>query len=324
MPTPLLFFGSGAFGLPTLQRLVAEHNVLAIITQPDRPAGRGGKLTPTPIAQWASEHAPTIPILKPEKCNAPELVEQIRAFPVKTYVVIAFGQKIGKSLLAERFAINLHASLLPRWRGAAPINAAILAGDTRTGNSVITLADKMDAGEVLGQTFREIQPTHNVAELHDLLANDGPSAVFRVLREYADGSMIPEPQDESKVTLAGKLSRADAVVDFAKPATEVRCRINGLSPWPGITGAFGETRVKLLRAGPVFAPPAAALETDVPGTLVDPKAGVISCGNRTWVQLLDVQPLGKRSMPLADFANGAQLTRGSVLTCVVPSAEGDA
>lgn len=323
MPTPLLFFGSGAFGLTTLQRLVAEHNVLAIITQPDRPAGRGGKLTPTPIAQWAAEHAPGIPILKPDKCNAPEAVEQIRGFAAKTYIVIAFGQKIGKALLAERFAINLHASLLPRWRGAAPINAAILAGDTRTGNSVITLADKMDAGEVLGQTFREIQPTQTVSELHDLLAADGPSVVFRVLREYADGSLVPEPQDESKVTLAGKLSRADAVVDFAKPATEVRCRINGLSPWPGITGAFGETRVKLLRAGPVLAPPAGAVETDAPGTLVDPKLGMIACANRTWIQLLDVQPLGKRPMAWVDFVNGAQLSRGAMLACVTP-AEGEA
>jgi methionyl-tRNA formyltransferase len=324
MPTPLLFFGSGAFGLPTLQRLAAEHQVLAIITQPDRPAGRGGKLTPTPIAQWASEHAPTIPILKPEKCNAPEVVEQIRAFPAKTFVVIAFGQKIGKALLADRFALNLHASLLPRWRGAAPINAAILAGDTRTGNSVITLADKMDAGEVLGQTFREILPTQTVSELHDLLAADGPSVVFRVLREYADGSLIPEPQDESKVTLAGKLSRADAIVDFAKPATDARCRINGLSPWPGITAAFADTRLKLLRAGPVLAPPASAQDTDEPGTLVDPKSGIIACANRTWLQLLDVQPLGKRAMPWPDFINGNPLPRGVQLACVAPTPEADA
>mgnify|MGYP000399459005 CR=1 FL=1 len=315
MPTPIIYFGSGAFGLPTLQRLVSEHEVLAIITQPDRPAGRGGKLTPTPIAQWASEHASSIPIIKPEKCNASEVVAQVRAFPAKTYIVIAFGQKIGKALLEDRFAINLHASLLPRWRGAAPINAAILAGDNRTGNSVITLADKMDAGEVLGQTFREIVSMQTFGELHDLLAADGPSVIFRVLREQADGSILPDIQDESKVTLAGKLSRADAIVDFDKPATDCRCRINGLSPRPGVTATLADIQLKLLRAGPVFAPPVGALDGDEPAMIVDPKLGIVACSNRTWLQLLDVQPTGKRPMSWSDFANGNPIARGTKLVC---------
>ena len=142
----LVFFGSGAFGLPTLQRLAHAHRVTAIITQPDRKAGRGARLTPTPIGAWAAEHLPHVPLLKPGRVSDPESLEQVRAFPADAWVVIAYGQKLSPALLADRFAINLHASLLPRWRGAAPINWAILQGDSQTGNSVITLADRMDAG----------------------------------------------------------------------------------------------------------------------------------------------------------------------------------
>src|SRR5258705_3491243 len=151
----LLFFGSGAFGLPTLERLAAQHQILAVITQPDRPAGRGGRSTPTPIGAWVAEHLPGTPTFKPPKINDPFIIQQIRAIGrpdasgADAWVVIAFGQKLPRALLDGVFAINLHASLLPRWRGAAPINAAILAGDTQTGNSVITLADRMDAGLIL-------------------------------------------------------------------------------------------------------------------------------------------------------------------------------
>ncbi|XOV74482.1 MAG: methionyl-tRNA formyltransferase [Phycisphaerales bacterium] len=157
----LVFFGSGAFGLPTLKHLASTHQIEAVVTQPDRPAGRKRALTPTPIGAWAEEHLPSVPLLKPENVNEADQLDLVRSFDVGSpderrggWVVIAFGQKLSKRLLADRFAINLHASLLPRWRGAAPINHAILAGDSVTGNSVITLADRMDAGLVLGQSER--------------------------------------------------------------------------------------------------------------------------------------------------------------------------
>src|SRR3954470_7570205 len=129
----LVYFGSGAFGLPTLEALARRHAIRAVVTQPDRPAGRGGAVTPTPVAAWAKEHLGSVPLLKPERVNTEEMVAAIRGAPAAAWVVIAFGQKLGRSLLAERFAINLHASLLPRWRGAAPINAAVLAGDREIG-----------------------------------------------------------------------------------------------------------------------------------------------------------------------------------------------
>ena len=307
-PLDIVFLGSGAFGLPTLQAVAQSHTITGIITQPDRRAGRGSKLTPTPIAAWAAEHLVDVPLLKPERINTAEDTAAARALKADAWVVIAFGQKLGKPLLTERFAINLHASLLPRWRGAAPINAAILAGDTTTGNSVITLADRMDAGLVLGQSTRAIEPHHTPADLHDLLASDGPTLVQRVLTEHINNQLAPVAQDDSLVTLASKLSRDDAWVDFTTPAADARNRIHGLNPWPGVTAQFRDAPLKLLRAE--------AIEHDhaeQPGTILDPAAGTIACGNRTALRLTEVQPAGKRPMPWADFARGRSPEAGEQL-----------
>ena len=311
---PIVFLGSGAFGVPTLAALAREHHLLAIVTQPDKPAGRGGKLTPTPVAAHASEHLQGVPVLKPEKCNAPEAAAAIRAFaesdPTLAWVVIAYGQYLGKKLLADRFAINLHASLLPRWRGAAPIHAAIIAGDVQTGNSVITIAEKMDAGAVLGQSTRAILPTQTTAELHDQLASDGPALVLDVLARQAAGTLVHHVQDESGVTLASKLSKADARVAWESlPANLCRARINGLSPWPGVTVWLRGEELKLLRAGPG---PMGARGT-TPGTLCDVAQGLVACGDRGVIQLLEVQPAGKRAMAWSAFAQGRTLALGDAL-----------
>ncbi|HZW08511.1 MAG TPA: methionyl-tRNA formyltransferase [Phycisphaerales bacterium] len=305
----LVYFGSGAFGLPTLQALAAAHTVALVVTQPDRPAGRGGRLTPTPVGEWAEEHAPGVPVLKPERVNAPEVVEQIRGAAADAWVVIAFGQKLGRKLLEDRFAINLHASLLPRWRGAAPINAAILAGDRVTGNSVITLADRMDAGLVLGRSERPIEPSATAGELHDFLAADGPGLVLRVLAERGAGSLRGTSQDEALVTLAPKLSREGAWVDFAATADECRRRINGLSPWPGVLVSLGDLQLKLLRSQ---VEAGAGAGSAAPGTLIDPGAGLVACGAGV-VRLLGVQPVGKRAMSWPEFARGRALPPGACL-----------
>jgi methionyl-tRNA formyltransferase len=305
----VVFLGSGAFGLPTLERLAQRHEVVGVVTQPDRPAGRGSKLTPTPIGAWAAEHLAGVPLIKPEKINDPSARDLVRSWDCDAWVVIAFGQKLGQSLLADRFAVNLHASLLPRWRGAAPINHAILAGDAETGNSVITLAERMDAGLVLGQSRRRIDPGHTAGELHDLLACDGPDLVEDVLRLRMAGSLVGDEQDESRVTLAGKLSKEDGWVDFRASADAVRCRINGLSPWPGVSCGFGRESLKLISAEPA----GGVSEKHAPGTIVDPGRGVVACGDGTAVALKQVQPAGKKAMDFASFANGRQVRAGDVL-----------
>ncbi|MDQ7014449.1 MAG: methionyl-tRNA formyltransferase [Planctomycetota bacterium] len=322
----LVFLGSGAFGLPTLEALARDHDVAMVVTQPDRKAGRGGKLTPTPVGAWAAEHLSGVPLLKPERVNEPGVVAEVCSIDADAWVVIAFGQKLGKPLLEGRFAINLHASVLPRWRGAAPINAAILAGDTATGNSVITLADRMDAGLILGQSERAIGPTVTAGELHDLLAGDGPELVEHVLAEHTARTLDPFKQDEAAVTLAGKLSRADAWIDLADSAEVCRRRINGLSPWPGVQAVLDGQPLKLLRAcelTPGDVGSASETETpDVrtgsahdatPGTLLDPATGTFATGDGV-LQLLEVQPAGKRAMSWDAYARGRKPAEGELLS----------
>lgn len=312
-PTPrkldLVFFGAGAFGVPTLEQLHLTHAIRAIITQPDRPAGRGGKLTPTPIAEWASSHAPNIPLLKPENVNEPGVLTQVRAFASDAWVVIAFGQKLSPPLLANRFAVNLHGSLLPRWRGAAPVNWAILAGDPVAGNSVITLADRMDAGLILGTSSRPISPDLTAGELHDALSADGPALVSDVLDRHATNSLHPQAQDETKVTKARKLSRADGWLDLNKTATECRNWVHGLTPWPGVKARLGDDELKLLRLQV-----SEQSHNLLPGTLLDPSNGLIACGSSTAVHIRDIQPTGKRAMTWNAYANGRALSKGIMLT----------
>jgi methionyl-tRNA formyltransferase len=329
----LLYFGSGAFGLPTLRRLLQRHEVVAVVTQPDRPAGRGGKLHPTPVGDLIERECPKLPLLKPERVREQVVVDRVRAIDSDAWVVIAYGQKLPTSLLEDRFAINLHASLLPRWRGAAPINAAILAGDTVTGNSVITLADRMDAGLILGRSERAIEPTQTAGELHDLLAEDGPDLVERVLNEHAQGRMRPIVQDEKQVTIAGKLSREHDSFDAHQPANFLRRQIHAMTPWPGVSVAFllGHAAAtarsvptcvgKVGRAavidwastgGPVDEVPVE------PGRLIDPDSGVVTCGRGSRLRLLEFQPTGKRMMSWADFRRGAGRTLTSETMVVSP------
>lgn len=326
----LVFFGSGAFGLPTLAHLAqsGKHDIAAIVTQPDKPAGRGGKLTPTPIAAWAAEHLPHVPILKPPKVNTPEVIAEVRALALDPaasshpqskihnpkFVVIAFGQKLSPRLLEGAFAINLHASLLPRWRGAAPIHAAILGGDKVTGNSIITLADRMDAGLILAQTDPPIaiDPQITTGELHDVLAAQGPALVERVLEQHAAGSLSPRHQVESEVTIATKLSKSDGQIDFHQPADFLRRQVHALTPWPGVTTELhigsAVVPLKLLRVRVAEAAP-----PNEPGTILDPARGVVSCGHGTALQILELQPAGKRPMDWASFARGRPIPPGSHL-----------
>ncbi len=325
----LFFLGSGAFGLPTLRRLAAHpaHTICGVLTQPDRPAGRGKALSATPIGEWAAANLPGISLIKAENINEPALLARVRrefgpggSAAVDVWVVIAFGQKLSPALLEGVRAVNLHASLLPRWRGAAPINAAMLAGDAQTGNSVITLAQRMDAGLILGQSTRVIEPLHTAGELHDLLADDGPALMESVLSDMAAGAGAGSAgvvQDETLATKAPKLSRADAWVDFTRPAHACRQRIHGLTPWPGIAAKVGAHDVKLLRvacdedgAGGIMAATA--------GTIVDPHAGTIRCGGGSALRMLEVQPAGGRAMPWSAFLAGRRVAAGDVVSAGRP------
>lgn len=300
----LIFSGSGEFGLPTLHALLDRgHRIVTVISQPDRPAGRGKKLTPTPIAQFALERG--LPLMRTSDINAETLP------PADAMVVIAFGQKIAPRVVdhPRLGSINLHASLLPRYRGAAPINWAIVEGQPVTGNSVIRLAQKMDAGAILAQSPLAIGELETAGELHDRLAEHGAPLVLEVLEKLASGNAIETPQNESQATLAPKITRDAARIDWSRPAREIACRIRGFYPWPGchgrLIGPDGEEsgRVTLVRAA-VTGPVAGAA-----GTVVD-ESGIVAAGDATGVRIVELQPEGKRPMTIEAYRNGHRFAAG--------------
>lgn len=297
----VLFAGSGEFGLPTLEALLDRHHILSVISQEDRPAGRGRKLTPTPVAQFAIDHK--IPLIRTSH------IEQEILPAADVMVVIAFGQKIPPQVVnAPRLgSINLHASILPRHRGASPINHAILSGDTMAGNSVIRLAERMDAGAVLGHSRRLIAPLETAGELHNNLSADGPELVLSVLDQLEAGTAVEVPQDEASATHAPKLSRLMASLDFSQPADQLACRIRGLFPWPGCRvnlldeNGLPIARLTLVKAQPVadnisspdVAHPAGHIFAD----------GTVQTG-RGRLEIDRLQPEGRRPMAMVDFRNG--------------------
>jgi methionyl-tRNA formyltransferase len=303
----LAFAGAGAFGVPTLKRLVeAGAEMVVVYTQPDKPAGRGKVLTPTPLAQAAELLG--LSVVRTADLNA----EAIPA--VDALVVIAFGQKIAPHVVgAPKFgAINQHASLLPKYRGAAPIHAAILAGDSVAGNSVIRLAEKMDAGAVLGTNELPIIETETTGELHDQLADSGAPLIEKVLRELRAGTAVEVQQDHSKATLAKKLSRESTRIDFTRRARDVANQIRGLYPWPGCRVRLLDGEKELARL--TLVRPKISASTGLPGTIL--ADGTIACGDGS-IELLELQPEGKKPMSLAAFRNGRPWSAGMRLESIV-------
>jgi methionyl-tRNA formyltransferase len=296
----IIFTGSGEFGIPTLKRLLQSgHKIVAVYSQPDRPAGRGRKLTPTPVAQFATEKK--LPIFRTEHLSYEQLPE------ADLMIVIAFGQKISPAA-AEHPAlgsVNLHASRLPKFRGAAPINWAILSGEKITGNSVIRLAQKMDAGDVLGQSSLPIGETETAGELHDRLAADGAELMTKVIGDFEAGRVLVKPQDESLASRAPKLSREISKIDWNSPAVEIARKIRGLYPWPGcrvaITDAVHEEKARMTLVRAVVAPGEGARwhAGEISGS------GKVSIGNGDEeIEILEVQPESKSAMSLADYRRG--------------------
>lgn len=296
------FFGSGAFGLPTLKVIMAEHELGFVVSQPDRPAGRRRQLRATPISDCAIEHG--VELLRPEKLG-PDEIMGIRSIDVDAWVVIAYGLKLPPTLLADRFACNLHGSLLPRWRGAAPIQRCLMAGDSHSGVSVITLASVMDAGDILAEASTPVDPLESAGELHDRLSLLGPAVVLETLAAHEAGKLMPRVQIDEEVTFASKLSRAEATVDFTLSARQVRGQVHGLTPWPGCDVTIGEGTLRLRRVRDHD-----VMHDASPGELLE--SGWFACGTvpNGAIEILEVQPAGGRPMAWADWLRGHPLSEG--------------
>jgi methionyl-tRNA formyltransferase len=309
----IVYLGSGQFGIECLNALnSSSHSLQFIVTQPPNPAGRGRKPNPTPAARWANTNS--IPFVETGNANTPEMIEKISDYEPDLIVVIAFGQKVGNELinLPPKSAINVHASLLPKYRGAAPINWTIINGETETGISIITLAEKMDAGCVLGQSKTDIASDETAGELHDRLAKIAAPLLLKTIDQIADGSVVYTEQDHSKATLAPKLKKSDGFIDFNESAELLERKIRGFWPWPGASANYlarktGKSiRVNIAAAQVVKSSNAAGLSV---GTL-DEDLNVI-CGTDA-LKIVKIKPAGSPLMDFKDFINGRQTRPGDL------------
>ena len=300
MNVRIVFMGSPEFALPTLKGLNENYELAGVVTQPDRPAGRGRVLTPPPVKTTAQAYG--IPVIQPRRLKEPEAMEQLRQWNPDLIVVAAFGQILRpEALELPRYGcINVHASLLPRWRGAAPIQAAILHGDEQTGVTIMKMDPGMDTGPILSQRAIPISPDDTAGSLSPRLAQLGAELLLETLPVFLEGSLQPESQDDEQATYAPMLKKEDGKLDFTQPAAALARRVRAFNPWPGAFITWENNRLIIHKAHAVDAP------SPGPGERLAYKSypAVGSCDG---ILVLDeVQPAGKRAMPGDVFLNGAK------------------
>jgi methionyl-tRNA formyltransferase len=306
----LVFCGTPRFAVPTLQALVQEgFRVRLVVTQPDRPSGRGKAVTPSPVREAAL--ALGLAISQPEKIKRnPEFQAQVESLAPRAIVVVGYGRLIPPWMLQlpPLGNINLHASLLPKYRGAAPIQWAIASGETVTGNTTMRIDQGLDTGAILLQEDTPIAPEDTAVTLGPRLAESGARLMVRTLRELEAGGIRPVPQDDSCATLAPILTKEDGRIDFRRRAREVCNRLRGFQPWPGAYSEFRGKNLSLHKAQP-------AGFTDIPpGELrVEQAQLFVGCGEETALEILELQLEGKKRMAAADFVHGYRVRPGEML-----------
>ena len=303
-----VFMGTPAFALPTLQGLLASGlQLVGVYTQPDRPKGRGKQLAPPPVKLLAEQHG--IPVFQPPRLRRPEVVEELRALAPDLIVVVAYGQILPQSVLdiPRHGCINVHASLLPRHRGAAPINKAIMDGDQETGITTMLMDVGLDTGDMLIKRSTPIHPNETAGELHDRLALLGRETMEETLDRLCAGLLQPEKQDDSQSTYAPMLKKEDGLIDWNRDARTLHNQVRGLDPWPG---AYTHLNGEVLR----LADTRPAQGQGRPGTvLAADAAGIhIACGQGALV-IGALQLPGRKRLSAADFLRGRALPPGTTL-----------
>jgi methionyl-tRNA formyltransferase len=310
MPLRLIFMGTPDFAVPTLIELAARgHEIVAVYTRAAKPAGRGMGVQVTPVEREARRLS--LPVLTPKTLKTEAAQAEFRAHSADVAVVVAYGLLLPKAILdaPKLGCFNVHASLLPRWRGAAPINRAIMAGDTESGVTIMQMDEGLDSGamvENLAAADRvPIAPDMTAGDLYDALARLSADAMTRALAALEHGALASTPQPEAGVTYAAKISKAETRIDWAQPWSEVHNHIRGLSPFPGAWFELGGVRVKALRS-------TKGEGSGVPGTVLDDML-TVACGNGA-VRLTQVQRAGKQPMSAEEFLRGTPVTTGMKMT----------
>jgi len=305
----VVFIGTSEFAVPSLEALIASaHEVVAVVSQPDRPKGRGREMQLTPVKEIALAHS--IPVLQPEKIREPEVIAEIKGLgDIDVIIVVAYGQKIPKELLEwpSCGAINVHGSILPKYRGAAPIQHAIIAGEQQTGITTMLMDEGLDTGDILLQEAIDIYPNETAGELGQRLALLGSRLLIRTLEDMEEGILNPIPQDDELATLARSLPRNAGVIDWRKDANYIVNLVRGCTPKPGGFTKFNSTLVKVLGSK------VEKLEGKFgePGEITEiARDGIIVAAGSGAVKLIEIQPESRKRMGAADYARGCGLKVG--------------
>ncbi|MGD1995689.1 MAG: methionyl-tRNA formyltransferase [Anaerolineae bacterium] len=305
----IVFMGSPEFAVPFLEGLVDAHQVAGVVTQPDRPAGRGSSLRPPPVKVTAQAHG--LPIYQPKTLRSPQALEQLEAWEPQVIVVVAFGQILPPAVLElpPHGCLNVHASLLPRWRGPAPVVAAIMNGDAVTGVTVMRMDEGIDTGPIVAQREERIRPDDTTASLTGRLAQLGTELLCDSLTSYLAGELVPRPQPKEGVTYCRLLTKEDGRLDWNRPAVELNRQVRAVTPWPGAFTTWQGRRLKVHHA--VVLP--GWRGSQPPGTVVPLEEGVAVSTGEGALQLVEVQLAGKRAMPIEPFLRGQRDFVGSTL-----------
>jgi len=311
MNTRIVFMGSPNFAVPALESLSSNYQVIGVVTQPDRPSGRGQKSSASPVKLAAQELR--LPVIHPRRLREPEAMEQLHAWNPDLIIVVAFGQILRQEVLVlpQGGCINVHASLLPRWRGAAPIQAAILNGDIETGITIMKMDAGVDTGPILRQRSVNILPSDNANSLGQTLSIAGANLLIETLPLYLGGNLNLIQQDESKMTLAPMLSKEDGLLELSKTANQLTNQVRAMNPWPGAHALFRNDRLSIWRSIPENQQDS----KNAPGAFLGVSgAGIrVQCSAGTVLNLLELQAPAKSRVTGREFANGMHLQTGEPL-----------
>ena len=300
----IVFMGTPDFAVPCLKTLNENYEVIAVITQPDRPKGRGQKLTPSPIKEYALEH--NLTVLQPEKIKTSETEEQLKKLAPDLIVVVAFGQILSKAILdiPQLGCINVHASLLPKYRGAAPIHWSIINGETKTGITTMYMDVGLDTGDMILKEEVSISAKMNTGELHDTLMNIGAKTLLQTIKQIAEGSVVRNKQNDAKASYAPLLTKELERINWLLPAQEIYNLVRGLNPWPVAFSIFKGKKIKIWQTKVIdnvtIGEIGTVLSLTETGFTVQTGKGIL--------EILELQPESKRKMTAKDFVCGNQIS----------------